>query len=78
MRNALAKMDVKLPELQKALERGDRTLLLTPVSEAFAEYNPNTAQPNAATSANNNNVTMNSNSHRKNNANQSDSNESSR
>ena len=37
MKNALAKMDVKLPELQETLERGDRSLLLVPVSEAFAE-----------------------------------------
>ena len=41
MRNTLAKMNVKLPELQEALERGDRSLLLTPINEAFAEYNPN-------------------------------------
>ena len=44
MRNTLAKMDVKLPDLQEALERGDRSLLLTPVSEAFAEHKPNLAQ----------------------------------
>lgn len=49
MRNALTKMDINLPELQEALERGDRALLLTPISEAFAEYNPNAA--NAATKA---------------------------
>lgn len=32
-------MDVKLPALQDALERGDRSLLLIPVQEAFAEIN---------------------------------------
>lgn len=70
MRNALAKMDVKLPELQQALERGDRALLLTPISEAFAEYNPNAAQ--AKTNNAGNNLAMNSNKQ------QTDSNESSR
>lgn len=37
MRSALAKIEVKLPELQKTLERGDRALLLLPISEAFSE-----------------------------------------
>ena len=49
MRSALAKMDCDLAELQEILERGgDRSLLLTPIQEAFAEYNPNNTTATAA------------------------------
>ena len=52
MRSSLAKMDVKLPDLQEALERGDRSLLLTSISEAFAEVKPNMAQTQAKVESN--------------------------